>query len=237
MTEPDEINGQVPDPAALVRLMTWLSPAFPVGAYTYSHGLEWAIEDGTVATADDLEGWLRDVLIHGGGRNDAILLVHAHQALAADDESALRDAAEIAVALQPSKERHLETTAQGNAFTQAVAAAWPNGRFEDAVASVGSPIAYPIAVAIAAAAHDVPAKLTVTAYLSAFVANIVSAGIRAIPIGQTAGQRTIAALLPACEQVAAEAIAADLDVLGGCALRADIASMKHETQYTRLFRS
>ncbi|MCP4382695.1 MAG: urease accessory protein UreF [Hyphomicrobiales bacterium] len=225
--------------AALTRLMTWLSPAFPVGAYTYSHGLEWAIEDDTVTTAAGLEAWLIEVLRHGGGRNDAILLANAYRAAAAGDHEALRDIAALAAAFQPSKERHLETTAQGRAFLQAVLGAWSNDRLA-ALATALEPepvIAYPVALAVAAAAHDVPLEATLVAALNAFVANIVSAGVRAIPIGQSDGQRIIASLAPVCQKLAGEAECADLDELGGAALRADIASMKHETQYTRLFRS
>lgn len=226
-------------PAALQRLLAWLSPAFPVGAYTYSHGLEWAIEDGTVVTAADLEAWLDGVLRHGGGRNDAILFAHAWRAAAANDLGQLRAIVELAAAFQPSKERHLEATAQGRAFLLAVSAAWPNDPMAALVDGLGAdaPVAYPIAVAIASAAHGVPLDLALVACLNAFVANIVSAGVRAIPVGQTDGQKAIAALTPACEAVAAGALTAGLDDLGGMALRADIASMKHETQYTRLFRS
>ena len=226
-------------PPALQRLLAWLSPSFPVGAYTYSHGLEWAIEDGTVADAGDLLAWLGEVLVHGGGRNDAVLFAHAWRAAADDDQGRLRDVADLAAALQPSKERHLETTAQGSAFLRAVLAAWPNERLETLAEGLGvdAELAYPVAVAMAAAAHDIPLAPSLVAYLGGFVANIVSAGVRAIPIGQTDGQKTVAALGPVTEAVAMFAVTAGLDELGGIALRADIASMKHETQYTRLFRS
>lgn len=226
-------------PRDLMHLLAWLSPSFPVGAYTYSHGLEWAIEDGSVTTAADLEAWLSDILVHGGGRNDAILLAHAYRAAAADDMSALRDVAGLALAFQPSRERHLETSAQGRAFLKAVVDAWENDRlaiFANALDSE-TDIAYPVAVGVAAAAHDIPLASTLVATLSAFVANLVSAGVRAIPIGQTDGQRTIAALTAVCEHLADMALHADIDDLGGITLRADIASMNHETQYTRLFRS
>ena len=224
---------------ATVTLLAWLSPAFPVGAYTYSHGLEWAIEDGTVGRAADLEQWLGAVLRHGGGRNDAILFAHAHRAAWDDRVQELRDIAALAAAFQPSRERHLEATAQGRAFLVAVSGAWSNDRLAHLAEVLGADaaIAYPVAVAIAAAAHRIPIDMALVACLNAFVANIVSAGIRAIPIGQTDGQRVIAALAPVCREVAEAAAVADLDELGGMALRADIASMKHETQYTRLFRS
>jgi urease accessory protein len=222
------------DALSLQKLMAWMSPAFPVGAYTYSHGLEWAIEDGTVTSADALSAWIADVLAHGAGRNDAILFAAAYRS----EGAALRDIAELGAAFQPSKERHLETTAQGRAFLTAVGAAWPNERLAAAeTALAGADVPYPVAVAAAAAAHDVPLIPALTATLSAFVANIVSAGVRAIPIGQTAGQRVIAAMQAHVTDTVAAALRLTPDDLGGAALRADIASMKHETQYTRLFRS
>lgn len=231
--------GQTLSPATLARLLAWLSPSFPVGAFSYSHGLEWAIEDGTVKTAADLEAWLGDVLRHGAGRNDAIFFVHAWRAAATGDHDGLRAVAELGAAFQPSKERRLESCAQGAAFLTAVGATWPNPSLAALSETLaGEPaVPYPVAVAVAAAAHDVPLAPALIACLNAFAANIVSAGVRAIPIGQTDGQRTIAALAPLIEEIAASSLHASLDDLGGAALRADIASMKHETQYTRLFRS
>jgi urease accessory protein len=221
-------------PAALQKILAWLSPSFPVGAYTYSHGLEWAIEDGTVVNAATLGLWLTAILRHGAGRTDAIVFCHAWRS----EGDAVIAIAELATAFQPSKERHLEVTAQGRAFLSAVGAAWPNKRVAALTAAFASrPIPYPVAVAACASAHDVPLMAALTAMLTAFVANIVSAGVRAIPIGQTDGLRLIAALGPVVAEIAAAAMGASLDDLGGAALRADIASMKHETQYTRLFRS
>jgi urease accessory protein len=231
--------GQRVSSAALQRLFAWLSPAFPIGGFSYSHGLEWAIEDGSVTSAADLVAWLGDVLRQGAGRNDAILFAHGYSAAAANDLATLRDVAELAAAFQPSKERRLESTAQGAAFMIAVNAAWPVPRLAALTEALGAEpaVAYPVAVAAAAAAHDIPLAPALVAYLNAFAANIVSAGVRAIPIGQTDGQRTTAALAPVIEEIAATALDASLDDLGGAAIRADIASMKHETQYTRLFRS
>jgi len=224
---------------ALLKLMTWLSPAFPVGAYTYSHGLEWAIEDGTVTNAAGLAAWLGDILRHGAGRTDAIFFCHAWRAANAADGDRLAEVAELGVAFQPSKERHLETTAQGRAFLTAITAAWPTEPLAGLAAHFPAErqIPYPVAVAAASAAHEVPLEAALPAFLTAFVANIVSAGVRAIPIGQTDGQKVVAAMAPVVAAVARSAETAALDDLGGAAFRADIASMKHETQYTRLFRS
>ncbi len=226
-------------PAALRKLLAWLSPAFPVGSYTYSHGLEWAIEDGSVTDAATLSAWLADILSHGAGRNDAILFLEAWRATEASDSKRLRAVAEIGAAFQPSRERHLESTAQGRAFLTAVLAAWPSDRLTALVAAfpADEALPYPVAVAICTAGHGIPAVPALAALLHGFVANVVSAGVRAIPIGQTDGLKVVAGLGAVIDAVTAAAATASLDDLGGAALRADIASMKHETQYTRLFRS
>jgi urease accessory protein len=225
-------------PPALRKLLAWLSPAFPVGGYSYSHGLEWAIEDGTVRDAASLQEWIGDVLHHGAGRSDAVIFLHAWGTADENDLPRLREVAELAAAFQPSRERHLESTAQGRAFLAAVTAAWPADRLPPLVAALPDPaVPYPVAVAIAAAAHDIPAALALAVFLNGFVANLVSAGVRAIPIGQTDGLRIVAAHGGTIDAIMAEASTLGLDDLGGAALRADIASMKHETQYTRLFRS
>lgn len=224
--------------AALSRLMTWLSPSFPVGAFTYSHGLEWAVEDGTVTSASALVAWLSDILRHGAGRSDAILLVTAFRAATEGRANDLQEVAELAYALQPSKERRLESGAQGRAFATAIADTWGAPSLADLTGRLApDPVAYPVALAVAAADHRLSLAETVEAYLTAFAANLVSAAVRAVPLGQTEGQRTIRDLAPVVSAVAAEALIASMDDIGGASLRADIASMAHETQYTRLFRS
>lgn len=218
-------------PDALLTLSAWLSPAYPVGGYTYSHGLEWAIEAGDVASLATLTAWLEDCLRLGAGRSDAILLAAAWRAESAAAAERLAEIAELASALTPSVERRLETMAQGAAFLRATRAVWPEA------ASLPAEAAYPVAVGAAAARLGVPLDATALLFLQAFAANLISAAVRLIPLGQTDGQRALAALAPTLRSVAEEALAADLDALGGCVFRADIASMKHETQYTRLFRS
>jgi urease accessory protein len=224
---------------ALRKLLAWLSPSFPVGGFSYSHGLEWAIEDGTVTDRDTLDAWLADILRHGAGWTDAVLFCHAHRAATLADNARLDKISTLAVAFQPSKERHLEATAQGRAFLSTVRETWPNqtlARLGELFPD-GRPITYTVAVALACAAHEIPLAPALNAYLGAFSANLVSAAIRAVPLGQTDGQRIIAGLSPRLEEIASRASDASLDDLGGAVLRADIASMKHETQYTRLFRS
>src|ERR1700674_1518581 len=132
---------------ALYRLMAWLSPAYPVGAFSYSSGLEWAIEAGDVTDAGALERWIAVVVADGGAFCDAVLFAHAHRAAAARDDTALVAVAELAAALSPSKERHLETTAQGRAFIEVTRAAWPCDALDRLVSAWPGPYAYPVAVA------------------------------------------------------------------------------------------
>ena len=222
-------------PQALYRLMAWLSPAYPVGAFSYSSGIEWTVESGDIKDAGTLKDWLATMLSDGGGFCDAVLFAHAHRAV--EDEGELRDIAELAAALAPSKERHLETTAQGNAFVEATRAAWPCAALDRLKQSWDGPIAYPVAVAVAAAGHDIPLGAALAAFLQALVANWVSAGVRLVPLGQTDGLRVVAALEPVVDAAAQRALVTALDDMGASAFRADLASLRHETQYTRLFRS
>jgi urease accessory protein len=217
--------------------MAWLSPSYPVGAFSYSSGLEWAVEAGDVTDAETLRRWLAVMIQQGGGFCDAVFLTHAHRAASAGDEPALRAVAELAAAFAPSQERHLETIAQGGAFLAATRAAWPCAALDRLAAIWDGPIAYPVAVGVAAAGHAIPVAQTVAAYVQALAANLVSAGVRLVPLGQSDGQRVIAELEEAVAATAGRALSTSLDEAGGAAFRADLATMRHETQYTRLFRS
>lgn len=214
--------------------MVWLSPSFPVGAFAYSHGLEWAAEAGDVRDAATLEAWLRDIAGCGALRNDLVLLAEAHRALASGAAPRLAACDELALALAGARERRLETAQQGGAFLRAVRAAWPAPGLE---AIEGEEHALPVMIGAAAAAHDIALEATLSAYALAFLANLVSAATRLGLVGQTEGQRVTAALLPDISAAAERAATSTLDDLGGCALRSDIAAMKHETQYSRIFRS
>jgi urease accessory protein len=223
--------------AALYRLMAWLSPAYPVGAFSYSSGLEWAIEAGDVRDRETLERWLGATLAEGAGFCDAVFLFHAHAATCTNDLPRLHETAELAAAFTPTKERHLETTAQGRAFIDTTRAAWDCAALEAVVDLWPGPYAYPVAVAVAAAGHGIAAPIATHAYLHAQAANGISAGVRLVPLGQTDGQRALAALEPVIVATVARAETTALDDVGSATVRADIASMRHETQYTRLFRS
>lgn len=233
---PDAADNSL-EPSQLYRLMAWLSPSFPVGAFSYSSGLEWANEAGDVTNAASLQRWLQAVMAQGNGFCDGVFFAQVHRAVIAGDEARLFEVAELAAAFTPSKERQLETTAQGQAFLQTVRAAWTCEALERFASGWEGAVAYPAAVAVAAAGHRIPLEPALHAYLHAVVANLVSAGVRLIPLGQTDGQRLLAAMQAVIAETCARALAATLDDLGSAVFRADIASMRHEAQYTRLFRS
>ena len=220
------------DPAAhrrLLHLLTWLSPAFPTGAYAYSHGLEWAVETRDVRDETTAAAWLEDVLRYGAGRSDAILLRHAHRAR---DVDALAAVAILAAAAHPGAERRVETLAQGTAFALA-AKVWG----APLLAALPGPVAYPVAVGALAAAHGVAEGDATVGLLHAFAANLISAAVRLVPLGQTAGLRILAGLSYTIAALVDETADATLDDIGGACFRSDIAAMRHETQYTRLFRT
>lgn len=205
----------------ILTLTQLLSPSFPVGAFAYSHGLETAIDTGLITDAAELTDWLTDLLTHGSGRNDAVLL---HVAFTND--SPLIDA--TARAFAASKERLQETDLQGAAFCEAVNATW--GLDLDR-------LTYPVAVGRTAKSLALDPELTVAMYLQAFVGNLCAVAMRLVPLGQTDGQKVQLALKPLCLHVARDTQGATLDDLHSCAFMSDIVSMQHETQYSRVFRT
>jgi urease accessory protein len=223
--------------AALYRLMTWLSPSFPVGAFSYSSGIEWAVEAGDVLDAASLRDWLAAMLADGSGFCDGVFLAQAHRAASVRDDTTLRDIAELAAAFVPSRERQLETSAQGRAFVDIARAAWAHDGMDQLIAACGGAIVYPVAVGLVSAAHKIPLAPAMHAFLHAVVSNWISAGARLVPLGQTDSQRVLAALEPVVVSTSKRALEASIEDLGSATFRADLAGLRHETQYTRLFRS
>jgi urease accessory protein len=223
--------------SALYRLMMWLSPAYPVGAFSYSSGIEWAVEAGDIKDAETLRRWLEAMLTEGMGSSDGIFFCHTHRAVSCGDDAALVEIAELAAAFVPTRERYQETTTLGRAFIEITRAAWPCPELTRLQELWPGPLAYPVAVGAACAGHDVPLAPALQAFLTAVVSNWISAGIRLIPLGHTDGQRLLGALEPAVAATARCALAAPLDDVSSATFRADIASARHEAQYTRLFRS
>lgn len=219
------------------ELFIWLSPAFPTGGFAFSHGLERLAEAGVVGDRASLTGWLRDLSHMGSLRNDLIVLTQAWRAAESGRSGVLDEVAELAFALAPTAERRLETSTQGNAFAMAVDAAWSSPSVRHLQQRHAGRIAYPVAVGAAAGDRAVDLAATLLAYAIAFAGNLVSAAIRLGIIGQFDGQRVLADLVSGLRHAAEAALTATLDDLGGAMLLGDIASMEHETQYTRLFRS
>jgi len=223
--------------AALYRLMTWLSPAFPVGAFSYSSGIEWAVEAGDITDAASLRDWLASMLADGPGFCDGVFLAQAHRAASTHDDAGLRDIAELAAAFVPSRERQLETSSQGRAFIEIARSAWNCDGLDDMIAHCNGAMVYPVAVGIVSSAHKIPLAPTLHAFFHALTSNWISAGARLVPLGQTDSQRVLAWLEPVVVATSKRALEASLDDLGSATFRADLAGMRHETQYTRLFRS
>jgi urease accessory protein len=235
---PEARSGMTDDEAAaLYRLMTWLSPSFPVGAFSYSSGIEWAVEAGDITDAVSLRDWLAAMLADGSGFCDGLFLAQTHRAASARDDTSLREIAELAAAFVPSRERQLETSTQGRAFIDIARAAWSHDGMDALVAACGGGIVYPVAVGLVSAAHKIPLAPAIHAFLHAVASNWISAGARLVPLGQTDSQRILAGLEPVVVATAKRALEASLDDLGSATFRADLASLRHETQYTRLFRS
>jgi urease accessory protein len=207
-----------------LTLAQLLSPSFPVGAFAYSHGLETAIQGGTLSSANQVQDWLRALLEHGGARTDAVLLNAAYRA--GEHNSLQIDA--TARAFAASRERLMESDLQGAAFCDTVKSVWD--------IDLGR-LTYPVAVGCAAQAMHLDPELTTAMYLQAFVSNLCAAAMRLVPLGQTDGQRIMAALKPLCASQAHALQGSTLTDLHSNSFLSDIAAMRHETQYSRVFRT
>ena len=227
------------------RLLAWCSPAYPTGAFSYSHGMEWAVERGSVAALGSLLEFVSAVLERGGGWVDAVLFAHAWRAAQQSPgiwqrsgRTQLRELAELAAAFRGSAETALESRQQGASFLEVTLKAWPHPRLSEFAGDLrGQVTAHSVAVAVSCAVHGIDLAAALPAYVQAMAANLVSAGARLIPLGQTDAQIAMARLAPVVSAVAARATTVDLDDLGTCAPGLELCSMRHETQYTRLFRS
>jgi urease accessory protein len=230
------------DDATLYRLMAWNSPAFPTGGFSYSHGLEFAIEQGLLNDADTLGEWLRVVVAHGSGWNDAVLFNAAWRAASRGglEDGALAEVVELAAVLRGSSELALESSQQGEAFAATVAECWKDeglAAWQAGLKARGVELTSPLASAVACWIAGMPCKLALLGWLHGFAANLVSAGVRLVPLGQAGGQRVLKSLETTVIETRDRALASTLDELGSASPVVDWASACHETQYTRLFRS
>lgn len=226
----------------LFDLMSWMSPAWPIGAFAYSGGLEWAVEDGLVRDRDTTVDWIAALLDHGSLRNDTVAFAHTWRAVTAGDETALAEIAELAAAVLTSHERRLESCAQGAAFRRIALATTGASRYSRLLQPIPDDgLSYPVAAATLFACQGIGLRGGLTAFLHGGVSNMVSAAQRLVPLGQTDGQLVIRQLRPAVLALAEFGCALPqgdpFAAMGGCTLVADLGAMAHETQYTRLFRT
>ena len=217
-------------------MLAWLSPSFPIGSFSFSHGLEAAAENGAVRDRETLQDWIGAILKWGSGRVDVDILCAAYRAAAAEDIAALVDANCRGIAFRATAETWIETTAQGDAFLKTCRAAWADP-FLDQWAASAEPVCYPAAVGAVMARSGIPLEWALVGYLQTIAANLVSAGLRLGIIGQTDGQRIIAALEPIIGAASAAALTREPDCFGTATFAVELTSMAHEMQYTRLFRS
>jgi urease accessory protein len=225
---------------SLLRQQSWLSPAFPTGSYSYSHGIEWAVEAGHIHNRKSLVDWLEADLCHGSGRNEAIFFFEAWRCASNNDCDRLLEVAELAAAFRGTSEFALESAQQAAACLATLLRVWPDPLVETLSELLSDPRILPalsVILGIRASRQEIPSSLALPAFLQSYLANLVTAGVRLVPLGQTDGQLCIAELEPAVLAMAAEAEQTTIDDLGSAAFMIDLASTLHETQYTRLFRS
>jgi urease accessory protein len=227
-------------PLALLRLQSWLSPALPTGSYSYSHGIEWAVEAGHIHDRRSLVDWLEADLCHGSGRNETIFFREAWRCAMNDDRAKLFAIAELAAAFRGTSEFALESSQQAAACLATLRQVWPD-RVLDWLSEILCEScvrpALTVVLGVRSAREGIPVSLALPAFVQSYVANLVTAGVRLIPLGQTDGQLAIAELEEAVVAASALAKMSSTDDLGSAAFMVDLASMAHETQYTRLFRS
>jgi urease accessory protein len=227
-------------PLTLLRMQSWLSPAFPSGSYSYSHGLEWAVEAGHVHDRKSLVDWLEADLCHGSGRNEAIFFSEAWRCTTEDDCATLSEIAELAAAYRGTSEFALESSQQAGAYLATLRHVWPDlilDWLSEIVQERGLQPALAVVFGVRSGREGVPVSLALPAFLQSYIANLVTAGVRLIPLGQTDGQLAIAELEEAVLAGSVQAWKSSINDLGSAAFMVDLASMSHETQYTRLFRS
>jgi len=227
-------------PRSLIRLQNWLSPAFPTGSYSYSHGLEWAIDSNQIHHRTSLVDWLDADLRFGSSRNDAIFFVEAWRCATAGDDTGLLETAELAAAFRATSEFALEASQQGASCLTTLRDVWRDPAIDalsEGLRQLSIQPVLPIVIAVRSAAEGIPVGTALRAFLSALVSTFVTAAVRLIPLGQTDGQRAFAELEHAVLETSERALTAGIADLGSAALMVEVASMLHETQYTRLFRS
>ncbi|MFP5348320.1 MAG: urease accessory protein UreF [Gammaproteobacteria bacterium] len=223
------------DPSMLLRLLQLASPSLPVGAYSYSEGLEYAVHAGWVRDAQSLQTWLRDGLLDGAAQLEAAIVARVHDAYVGGETNGSERWDDWLSAARETEELRAQSHDMGRALLRLLADLSPP--LPVARAWLARSCNFATAFAMAGAQWGIAREATVVAYLQSWVANLASAGVKLIPLGQTAGQQLLLELQPTVLQAVSLALAASDDDLGVANCGLALASMAHETQYSRLFRS
>ncbi|MEI7293979.1 urease accessory protein UreF [Paraburkholderia tropica] len=230
--------------AELTALLHLASPALPIGAFSYSQGLEAAIDARLVETADDAAHWIAHGLANVLAPGELPFLAHQLERWRAHDTDsdtdtiqALIDANAEFIASRESAELRRETAQMGWSLRQLCAQLEWGDAARRATLDRMTPVAQPTAFAFSAYAHDASTEATLAAYAFSWVENQTAAALKAVPLGQVAGQRIVVALRPAIADAVARALATPPDSLNTFAPQLGILSARHESQYSRLFRS
>jgi urease accessory protein len=218
-----------------LAILQLASPALPVGAYSYSEGLEMLIENGTITNVENLQYWLKSELVYGSIRLDVAVMVRGFHAVQLGDLEALKRWNLWLSAARDTEELRAASWQMGRSLMQLLGKLEPE--ILPVVNAVGYPGNYAIAFAIACAHWDINIQAALLAYLHSWANNLITAGIKLIPLGQTAGQELLMGLQPLLTSTVGEILTMADDDLGCCNWGLSLASMQHETQYTRLFRS
>ena len=201
-------------------LHTWFSPSFPIGSYSFSHGLESMIENKLIKDKQEINDYIKSILYHGTCKNEIILIKFAYKGLELND---------FALSLCSSKERKIETLAMGNNFRKILKDSWQYELPENT--------AYPVAIGIAANFFKLPLKLTVISFLQSFISNLINICVKHIPIGQKIGQDCLINSFALIREVVKKNESCTLDDIGGICFNSDIHSIKHENLKTRIYKT
>jgi urease accessory protein len=219
----------------ILCLLQLASPALPVGAYSYSEGLETLVENNIINNQECLLHWLQAELRYGAIRLEAAVMLRAYNCVKMGDLEALSRWNMWLSAVRETEELRNSSLQMGRSLIQLFGKLQPE--IKPLADAVGNSCNYAIAFGIAAAYWDINIQAAVLGYLHSWVNNLITAGVKLIPLGQTAGQQLLLNLQPLISDATASILSLEDDNLSCCSWGLSLASMAHETQYTRLFRS
>lgn len=219
---------------SLLRLLQLVSPGLPIGMYSYSQGLERAVEDGWITTAAETAEWLQGILIQGLGRVDAPILARLHDAWSDNDTEIVERWNSSLIAYRETAELRAEDKQTG----QALARLLVNLEIPDAQAWLRRPDAtLATSFSLAAVRWEIGKVETIIAYLWGWLENQVLCAVKLVPLGQVAGQQLLKALAGQIPSLVDDALSLPDEEIGGSCFGLALASSRHEMQYSRLFRS